>query len=333
MLRKIIKPENCIFAFGIPTSKEDFYNDLQRENKDFAKSVEMKCKRAGKDPWEKYNKDIIHVIRKVEPMMKDLGVTVIHQLTLKDFGEILQSNRFDVVILLTHLKEEPNCACFTKKGYMAFLAKHPDFLEDIVHSCEVLEWLGKNQTNFSSLATTVLSGQRKLGKTPLVEIKNGIVHVKYDDIVYYHLKEMKLETFLELLKCTNTSKIEFYDGLKDLYEITMQIPADFNRFIDLNICMPEDFTTVLRKCRPHCHVKYKFDIPDPTGSKGVIPRFVLYFYMTLFIHMKRKELTYLQAIKEVLFEFLKQSKKMGGCLEKTKKNLQGLFEEDWQTGW
>jgi len=333
MLQKIIKPGNCIFAFGIPTAKEDFYTDLHKENKDFAKSVAMKCQKAGKDPWEKYHKDIIEVIQKVEPVMKDLGVTVIHQLTLNDFGQILQGDRFDVVILLTHLKEEPNCTCFTKPGYMAFLAKHPDVLEDIVHSCEVLEWLGKNQADFSSLATTRLSGQRNLGKTPLVEIKNDIVHVKYDDVVYDHLKEMKLETFLELLKCTNTSKIEFYDGLKDLYEITMQIPADFNRFIDLNICMPDDFAAVLRKCRPHCHVKYKFDTdehtPELPPTKGVIPRFMLYFYRTLFIHMKRKDLTYLQAIIEVSKEYLKQSRNMGGCLEKIKKNLQGLFKKDW----
>jgi len=333
MLRKIIKPDACIFAFGIPTSYEDFYNDLQKENKDFAKSVEMKCKKAGKDPWEKYHKDIIEVIRKVEPIMKDAGVTVINKLTLKAFGEILQDNKADVVILLAHLKKEPNCACFTKQGYIDFLEKHPDFLEYIVHSCEVLEWLCKNGKNLNSLAKTKLTEQKKLGKTPLVEIKNGIVHVKYDDIVYDHLKEMKLETFFELLKCTNTSKIEFYDGLKALYDITIQIPLDFNRFIDLNICMPEDFATVLRKCRPHCHVKYKFDTPDPTGSKGVIPRFVLYFYMTLFIHMKRKELTYLQAFKEVSCEFLKQSKRKGGFLEKIKKDLQGLFKEDWQTGW
>ena len=64
------------------------------------------------------------------------------------------------------------------------MEKHPDFLEDIVHSCEVLEWLSKNQANFSSLATNNLSGQKELGKTPLVEIKNDTVHVKYDDIVY-----------------------------------------------------------------------------------------------------------------------------------------------------
>ena len=324
MLQKIIKPGNCLFAFAIPTSKEDFYHDLQKENKDYAKSVTKICPR---DPWKKYRKDIIEVILKVEPIMKNVGVTVIHQLTLKSFGEILHDNKFDVVVLLTHLKKEPNCSCFTKERYLTFLEKYPDFMDQVAHSGEASDWLHKNSKNLSFRAKAKLLEQRKWKNTPYVEFRNGLVHVKYDDVVYDHLENMKCETFYELLKRTNTSKIEFYDGLKDLYDVTMQIPADYNRFIDLNVCMPEDFAVVLRKCRPHCHVKYKFDTPNPAGLQGVIPRFMLHFYKTLFIHISRNNLTYLQAVEQVTAEYLKQGRKKGGSIEKIKRYFQKLSKK------
>ena len=34
---KIIKPEQCVLSFGMPTTKQDFFTDLKSPNKDFAK--------------------------------------------------------------------------------------------------------------------------------------------------------------------------------------------------------------------------------------------------------------------------------------------------------
>jgi len=331
MLQKVIKPGNCLFAFGIPTSKEDFYSDLQKENKDYAKLVARICKKTKKDPWQKYKKDIIEVIQEVEPVMKDVGVTVIHQLSLNAFGEILQDNKFDVVILLTHLKKEPNCSCFTKEGYISFLEKYPDFMENIVHSVEVLDWLCRNSKSLSFRAKTKLVTQRKWGEKHYVEFKNDLVHVKYDDVVYDHLKNMKCETFYQLLKRTNTSKIEFHEGLRDIYDVTMQIPPHYNRLIDLNSCMPEDFAVVLRKCRPHCHVRYKFDTENPYRHQGLIPRYMLFFYKTLFTYIPRKNLTYLQAFEQVAAEYLRQGKKKGGYIEKIKSYFPKLSKKHWRT--
>jgi hypothetical protein len=303
MLQKIIKPKNCIFAFGIPTSRKDFYTDLRTQNKDFAKLVSGD--QPEKEAWKKYKKSIIEVIREVEPVMKRTGVTVIHHLTLKDFKTILQERKADVVILFTHWKSELNRTCFTKQEYMDFLEEHPDFLEMVPHSSEVLEWLMENPGNLSSITGMKPPGQRN-GRIPLVEFENQEVYANYDRIVFEHLYDLEVETYLDLLKNTSTGKVEFYDGLKDLYDITVQIPADYNRFIDLTVCMPEDLATALRKCRPHCHKKYKFDTPN--GFKGVMARFALYFYMTLFIHLKRNDLTYLEAFEEVSFEFLESMK-------------------------
>ncbi len=305
MLKKEIKPENCIFAIGIPTSKQEFFSDLRKDNKDFARMVMKTQKLERKNPWKKYEKDIIRVIEKVEPVMKELGVTVLHNLTFKNFINILQERKADVIILLTHWKSEHNCTCFPKQGYIDFLEEHPDFLEFIVNSSEILEWIARSSTILRPLAEVKLSKQNMEKQIPLVEINNEQVYAKYDEIVYDHLKELSTQTYLDLLKNTHTSKVEFYDGLETVYNITTQVPVDFNGLISLDICRVRDLAISLRKCRPRCDVNYKFDETENKNSNGVIPRFMLFFHQALFIHLKRNKLTYLEAFEEVSSEFLK----------------------------
>jgi hypothetical protein len=96
--KECIKPHQCVLAFGIPTTKEDFTNDLKLPNKDFAKRC--KC-------FTSYRKQIIDPLnKKVEPVLTRLGVKVVHKLTFSDFGSLFQNNRFDVIILFSHWKDE-----------------------------------------------------------------------------------------------------------------------------------------------------------------------------------------------------------------------------------
>jgi hypothetical protein len=81
ILDKIIKPGDCILAFGVPTLKDDFYNDLESENKDFAKTIAS--------GWPQYKTTIIKVIHKVEPVMKELGVNIIPWFNSKRFWQAL----------------------------------------------------------------------------------------------------------------------------------------------------------------------------------------------------------------------------------------------------
>jgi hypothetical protein len=94
--KKIIKPENCVLAFGIPTSKEVFFNAQNHPNKDFAKKF--------KGIWAKYDLEIVSNIQKIDPILSELGATVVHNLTLDDFGNLFHNQKYDVIILFSHWK-------------------------------------------------------------------------------------------------------------------------------------------------------------------------------------------------------------------------------------
>jgi hypothetical protein len=57
--KKIIKPENCVLAFGIPTTKEAFSKDQTHDNKDFAKRFIGVLAR--------YDYEIVSNIKKIDP--------------------------------------------------------------------------------------------------------------------------------------------------------------------------------------------------------------------------------------------------------------------------
>ena len=95
---KIIKPQNCVLCFGIPTSRNDFFIDIRDEKKEFAKLF--------KGGWIQYYSQISIHIEKLENIYKELGVKIVHKLTIENFGQILQSKKFDVVILFSHWSKD-----------------------------------------------------------------------------------------------------------------------------------------------------------------------------------------------------------------------------------
>lgn len=190
--KKIIKPENCIMAFGIPVSKKRF-KDHQLSNKaDFAKRFIN---------WSQYHHQFVSNIEKVIPAIIQLGVSIEPELRLKDFEHLFNKNKIDVVILFSH-------------------------------------W--------------------------------------------------------------NQNSIEFDDGLAHIQSIVRKIPQDYYGILDLCVCHPDDFTKILRECRPNCLIRY-------THQKAT-PYIWLYFYTVLFNYLKDYNSTYLEALETVIKEFQTDNK-------------------------
>jgi hypothetical protein len=301
ILRSIVKPADCILAFGIPTSREDFLKDLESENKDFAGTIPGK--------WPQYEVAVMRVLQEFLPAMRDLGVHIVHRLTIRDFGNLFRESSVKAIVLFTHWKEVSNHTCFTQKEYLEFLEGHPDFLKWVSHSPELLAWVGDRSEHLKSLVESRQAELKAVEKPPLVVLRDGEIHADYDKIVDSHLKDLEVETYLEMLKHSRTSEIEFFDGMHRLYDIVMQIPTEFYGILDLNVCQCQDLVYAVKKSRPYCHVRFMIDRPKACRMEGVRPDFMLYFYWVFFNHLKRKSLPYLEALQEVVAAFYEIFKK------------------------
>jgi len=93
---RIIKPFSCAIGFGIPIIKSNFHTDVNMKNKDFAKQFNGN--------WRRYYHEFISNLKKVTPLFEEMGVTVKSQLTLSNYGELLQQK--EVVILFSHWYED-----------------------------------------------------------------------------------------------------------------------------------------------------------------------------------------------------------------------------------
>lgn len=95
---QVVKPSDCIMAFGIPTSRRAFNEALANPtNRDFVVNC---C-----PVWEKYDYEIVSEVEFVEPAIKALGARVVHDLTLEGFGELFR-RRPGAIILFCHWQNE-----------------------------------------------------------------------------------------------------------------------------------------------------------------------------------------------------------------------------------
>src|SRR5205085_2432337 len=86
-----IKPLDCILAFGIPTDEQSFRSDRNRQDKDFATHFST---------WARYKSEFVDHLTTVEPIFRQLGVSVVHQLTLCRYRELVSTS--EVFILFSH---------------------------------------------------------------------------------------------------------------------------------------------------------------------------------------------------------------------------------------
>ncbi|MEK6280194.1 MAG: hypothetical protein AABN95_07540 [Acidobacteriota bacterium] len=89
--QRIVKPENCVIAFGIPTCAPAFQRHLTLK-RDFASNYML---------LQRYSLYVISVFDKLKPALLDLGVQIQTDVTLKQFGDLFDG-KFDVVILFAH---------------------------------------------------------------------------------------------------------------------------------------------------------------------------------------------------------------------------------------
>jgi len=91
------KLRQCILGFGIPTSKAAFFTDQERDDKDYARNFS--------GVWHRYYHTVIRAVQRVEPYLLSSGVRVIHDLGLKDFGNLLRYQEVRVLILFSHWRK------------------------------------------------------------------------------------------------------------------------------------------------------------------------------------------------------------------------------------
>lgn len=96
--RKTITPHNCVLAFGIPTSKKEFFDDLTDPEAGFSKRF--------KGGWSQYDRQIIKATERILPVLSKWGVSIVSDMSLKGFADLFTCGRYDVVILFSHWENE-----------------------------------------------------------------------------------------------------------------------------------------------------------------------------------------------------------------------------------
>ncbi len=87
-----LKPSDCVLAFGIPTSEDEFWVAREDSKRDFAKNL----------IWQQYDFQFVSHLRKIERRLAKLGLRIVPQLTLQDFGKLFRDPSNKVVILFSH---------------------------------------------------------------------------------------------------------------------------------------------------------------------------------------------------------------------------------------
>jgi len=90
--------------------------------------------------------------------------------------------------------------------------------------------------------------------------------------------------------------VEFRGGLESTGALLGVIPPTFSGILDLCVCHPLSLVRELDIHRPKCIVKHL-----PTEAA---PHYWIYFYRTLFSHLRSRDMSYLVAIEEVACAFL-----------------------------
>ncbi len=162
----IVTPHDCVLAFGIPTCQGGFEQRLKYGTSDYARRYSNKD---GRGIWYEYYVSFVQVLNELEPGLRDIGVTVAHNVTSEEFSKLFKKYR--VIILFSHWKNEDK-----------------DF--------------------------------------PL-------------------------------------GAVELDEGLVDIDTIVDAVPQDYDGFLDLCVCHPENLPSALLTERPKCSVKYLHHAAKP----------------------------------------------------------------------
>lgn len=96
MSEVMVTPADCLLLFGIPTTKQAFFADLNRDDKDFAKLFEGR--------WARYEYQFVSELNRLRKTFLKAGVQLLENGSLEDFRIGIKRHR--VVILFSHWLED-----------------------------------------------------------------------------------------------------------------------------------------------------------------------------------------------------------------------------------
>jgi hypothetical protein len=94
---RAIHPEDCAILFGVPTDYAGFRRDLGAPNKDLVPNISP--------VWPVYRRDIVQPVERLVATAAPLGVTMWHDVTLRELSKAADGRRM-VVILVSHWTED-----------------------------------------------------------------------------------------------------------------------------------------------------------------------------------------------------------------------------------
>lgn len=97
--------------------------------------------------------------------------------------------------------------------------------------------------------------------------------------------------------------VEFHDGFACVPDMIEHIPVNFDRILDLSVCHPDSLVLALRRDRPDSLVRHIGFRDEEKQRKKVTPRLWMFFYLALFKHLKHRDVTYNNALIDVIQEF------------------------------
>jgi hypothetical protein len=99
--RKIVKPEDCVLCFGIPTTGDEFLRKLECSDSGFA-SLFSKKYGHGPQGLNGYRREFLEDLEEIEPVLVNLDLQVVHETQLQDLRRLLCESNYDVVIVFSH---------------------------------------------------------------------------------------------------------------------------------------------------------------------------------------------------------------------------------------
>ena len=124
---EIIKPEDCTFAIGIPTTKESFSDAIKRADKGYAGMFN--------NVWKRYEAEITREIRNIKPILENMNVQFIEDLTLNKFKNFFDDNERKVIILFSHWEKNKVEFADGFAGIDRIIDQIPEEAQQIIDLC------------------------------------------------------------------------------------------------------------------------------------------------------------------------------------------------------
>jgi len=127
MPEDVVKPSQCIFAIGLPTSRAAFERDRRSELKDFVP------KRL--PSWLRYTHEIILPFRHYLPHYRKLGVQVVEEVDETTLRSLFSENSHAVLILFSHFTDQHVELSDRMVSVTRFVELVPEGFDGIIDLC------------------------------------------------------------------------------------------------------------------------------------------------------------------------------------------------------